>query len=115
MTTIGDRPHRVAFQSQSGSTQNSYHEEIPVWATYFTAWAKVEQTGGSETELGQRLTGTKGVRITLPWSSEVNSLSEQHRAKWSVSGSTRVAQITSVNHDQDRKRLVIVDAAITST
>lgn len=111
---IGDRVHRVTFENQT-STNSEYGKPVKTWATLASRWCKITQTGGKEGNVGERVTGTNSVELECDWSSELKTLSEQHRARWAIQGTTYVATITAVNHQAFRRNRTVISGAIVST
>jgi len=80
--SIGERRHRVVFQSAT-VTQNALGEPVKTWAALCTSWALVQPMKGAEIFSANQVQSDVTTRIVTRARTELNSLAPDDRATWS--------------------------------
>jgi SPP1 family predicted phage head-tail adaptor len=79
--SIGERRHRVVFQSATIS-QDAYGEPDKTWSNLCTSWALVQPLKGKERFAAAQMQEDVEYRIVTRYRSELASLDSGDRATW---------------------------------
>lgn len=79
--SIGERRHRVVFQSATVS-QDAFGEATNTWSNLCTSWALVQPMKGRERQAANQTQAELTTRIVTRSRSELSSLGPGDRATW---------------------------------
>lgn len=78
---------KVTIQSRTVTQDPDYGSEVSVWGTFATAWARFDETGGTEQERNNREFDTRNAMVTIRFIDGVNAdmrLLESNGSIWQI-------------------------------
>lgn len=91
----GQLDRRIEFQRQSADV-DSFGQDIGVFSTAFSRWAKVEEKSGKEGEMGDQIVATKRVEFFIRYDSTINET-------WQIVYDSKTYKIEAILNADDRK------------
>lgn len=109
-----DYPDRLAFQSRTLTTEDS-GQVVENFATAFSRFGKVEQTGAAEGTKNDKQQNVEGYRIRLPRDAAAAAIDAKWRIVWrDQMNVTRTLNLTGVDSGQaGRNAEVFLTATLT--
>lgn len=92
MARPGERNRRIVVEEDKTTAASTTGGHVPDWATYCKRWAKIAPLGGSEDESGERIHGTRRLRMELAYDTDTAGITHKMR----VVRGTRTFEILSV-------------------
>ena len=95
MIDCGKYRYRLTIQSYNAATN--------AWGTYTSAWAKIEQTGATQTTDGDTPATVNEYTVRMRYQSS-KTITTSMRLSWTHNGATRLLYINGVQQDTDTQK-----------